>query len=108
MLYKTITKHGKDWHTQLVYALWAYHMTTGTIPYKLVYGVDVIMPLELEIPSLCISLKGLIDDDSNRTLHLNQLELLDEHHLKALQHLQSYQNICLKNITKVFDPKPLR
>lgn len=50
-------------------------MATGTTPYNLVYGNDAIMPLELEIPSLRISLKGVIDDDSYRTLHLNQLGL---------------------------------
>ncbi|XP_059064439.1 uncharacterized protein LOC131856610 [Cryptomeria japonica] len=87
----------------------------GTMPYNLMYGVDAITPLELEIPSLRISLKGVIDDDSYRTLRLNidddsyctlrlnidddsyctlrlnQLELSDERRLKTLQHLQAYQ-----------------
>lgn len=95
ILHKTITKHGRDRHIQLVYGLWAYCMnvcmTTMIASYNLVYGVDVIMPLELEIPSLRVPLKGVIDDDSYRSLHLNQLELLDECHLNSLQHLQAYQ-----------------
>lgn len=65
-----MNNHGKDWNTQLIYALWAYrksmHIATGCTPYYLVYGVDVIIPLELEIPSLRVSLKGIVDDDSYR------------------------------------------
>lgn len=66
------------------------YTATRMMPYNLVYGADTIMPLELEIPSLRISLKGVIDDDSYHTLCLNQLELLDENHFKVLQHLQTY------------------
>ena len=46
----------KDWHEMLSYALHAYHTTiktsTGANPYSLVYGVEAIMPLEVEISSL--------------------------------------------------------
>lgn len=74
ILRKTVNKHGKDWSTQLIYALWAYRksvrIATGTTPYNLVYGADAIMPLELEIPSLRVSLKGIVDDDSYREQRL--------------------------------------
>jgi hypothetical protein len=43
----------RDWHEMLPFALHAYHTTvrtsTGTIPYYLVYGMEVVMPLEVEI-----------------------------------------------------------
>lgn len=49
ILRKTVNKHGKDWNTHLIYALWAYWMrvriVTSCTPYNLVYGVDAIMPL---------------------------------------------------------------
>lgn len=57
---------------------------TGTTPYNLMYGAKVIMPLELEIMSLWVSLKGLIDNETYRVNHLHQLEMLNEHHLHAL------------------------
>lgn len=89
--------------------IWAYRTSvrtaTKTTPYKLMYGVDAIIPLELKIPSLRISLKGVIDDDSYHTLHLNHLELLDECHLKALQHLQSYQNTLPKQYNQSVLPR---
>lgn len=100
ILHSIIIKHGKDWHTQLVYALWAYRMsvcmTTGTTPCNLIYGTNAIMPIELEIPSLRVSLKGLIDDYSYHIVCLNQIELIDEHHFKALKHLQAYQKYLSK------------
>jgi len=46
----------KDWHEMLSYALHAYHTTiktfTGANLYSLVYGVEAVMLLEVEIPSL--------------------------------------------------------
>ena len=73
---------GKDWHVQLNPALWAYRTNirtpTGATPYSLVYGSEAILPLEVEIPSLRVSLKGLIPDEEYRVNRLQELELLDE------------------------------
>ena len=48
----------KDWHKFLPFALCAYHTSvgtsTGTTPYSLVYGMEVILPVEVEISSLII------------------------------------------------------
>ena len=50
----------------------------GTSPYNLIYGTNTIMPLELEIPSLCVSFHGIIDKDTFWEQHLQELEMLDE------------------------------
>ena len=46
----------KDWHEMLSFALHAYRTavrtSTGATPYSLVYGMEAVMPLEVEIPSL--------------------------------------------------------
>jgi ABC-type nickel/cobalt efflux system permease component RcnA len=46
----------RDWHEMLPFALHAYRTTvrtsTGTTPYSLVYGMEAMMALEVEIPSL--------------------------------------------------------
>ena len=48
----------KDLHEMLSYALHAYRTiiktSTNTTPYSLVYGMEVVIPLEIEIPSLRI------------------------------------------------------
>ena len=50
------TKTYKDWHEKLPFALHAYRtgvrMSTGATPYSLVYGMEVILPIKVEIPSL--------------------------------------------------------
>jgi hypothetical protein len=51
----------------------------GTMPYNLVYGIEAIMPFELEISSFQVSLKGLIDDETCQYNHLHQLDFLNEH-----------------------------
>ena len=46
----------KDWHEMLPFTLHSYctaiQTSTGAAPYMLVYGMEVVVPLELEIPSL--------------------------------------------------------
>ena len=38
----------------------------GTTPFALVYGVDVVLPIEVDIPTLRISMKGVITDEDYR------------------------------------------
>jgi len=70
ILSKTWDKYKIDWHEQLPYGLWAYRTnvrtTMGVTPFSLVYGDESIVPLELEIPSLRISLQGYILDEGVR------------------------------------------
>ena len=48
----------KDWHKYLPFALCAYHTSfhtsTGVTPYSLVNGMEVVLPVEVEILSLRI------------------------------------------------------
>ena len=53
MLTKTIHLHHKDWPDRLPKALWAYRITwrntTGHTPYDLVYGKQVLLPIEFQV-----------------------------------------------------------
>ena len=50
------TETYKDWYEKLPFALHAYRTrvrtSTGAIPYSLVYEIEAIVPIEVEIPSL--------------------------------------------------------
>ena len=48
------------------------------MPFALVYGSKFVLPIEVEISSLRVSLQGLITDEENRISRLQELELLDE------------------------------
>ncbi|GLJ30929.1 hypothetical protein SUGI_0616100 [Cryptomeria japonica] len=104
ILKKVVNNASQDWHVQLNPALWAYHTSvrtpTGATPYSLVYGAEAILPLEVEIPSLRVSLQHLIDDATHRVSRLHQLEMLDEKRQTALTHLQAYQNHLRRSYNK--------
>ena len=75
----------------LYIALWAYRIAvksaTGFSPYQLVHGVESILPIECEIPSLKLVVE-LLPDTSALEDHLVQLEQLDEQHGDALVALE--------------------
>ncbi|KAH9314517.1 hypothetical protein KI387_023144, partial [Taxus chinensis] len=49
-----------------------------------------VLPLEVEIPSLCISLQGILEEDAYREACLSQLESIDEARLDAEQRHRFY------------------
>jgi hypothetical protein len=56
----------KDWHEMLPFALHAYRTTirtsTRTMPYSLVYEMEVMMPLEVEIPLLRVLMDSELEE----------------------------------------------
>ncbi|KAA3467624.1 Retrotransposable element Tf2 [Gossypium australe] len=51
-----MTETYKDWHEKLPFSLYAYRTSirtsTGAAPFSLVYGMEVVLPIEVKIPSL--------------------------------------------------------
>ncbi|KAA0025915.1 uncharacterized protein E6C27_scaffold34G002070 [Cucumis melo var. makuwa] len=108
LLKKIVFKSKRDWQEIIDEALWAYRTThrtpTGVTPYSLVYGVETLLPLEREIPSLRMTVQeGLITED-NVKLSLQELEALDEKRLEAEQALECYQARMAKAFDKYVNP----
>ncbi|KAL0375684.1 UNVERIFIED_CONTAM: hypothetical protein Scaly_0686000 [Sesamum calycinum] len=61
LLKKVVAKSKRDWHERIGETLWAYMTTirtpTQATPYALVYGVEAVLPLEQQIPSLRIAIQ---------------------------------------------------
>ena len=68
----------KDWHEQVGEALQAYRTPTQAIPYSLLYGAEVVLPLERQISSLRIAIYEGLTNEDNAKLHLQELKALDE------------------------------
>ncbi|KAL0439073.1 UNVERIFIED_CONTAM: hypothetical protein Slati_2390300 [Sesamum latifolium] len=87
LLKKVVSKSKRDWHEKIGKALWAYRTThrtaTQATPYSLVYGVEVVLPLESQIPSLRIAIQEGLTAEDNARLRLEELEALDEKRLEA-------------------------
>ena len=86
-LKKVVERSKRDWHEKIGEALWAYRTTyrtpTQATLYSLVDGVEVVLPLERQIPSLRIAIQEGLTNEENARLRLEELEALDEKILEA-------------------------
>ena len=109
LLKKVVAKSKKDWHERIGEALWAYRTThrtpTQATPYALVYGVEAVLPLERQIPSLRIAIQEGLTEDENARLRLEELESLDEKRLEAQQRLECYQARISRAFNKRVRPR---
>ena len=67
------------WHEMLPFALHGYRTTartsTGATPFSLVYGMEVVLPIEVQIPSLRIIKDADLNEDDWIQTRLDQLNL---------------------------------
>ena len=83
MLQRMVGKHKWNWYLQLFLALWAYHTSAKTAtsftPFQRVYGLEAILLIECEIPSLKLVVE-LLFGTSVKEERLLYLSHLDENH----------------------------
>ncbi|EOY08330.1 RNA-directed DNA polymerase (Reverse transcriptase), Ribonuclease H, putative [Theobroma cacao] len=95
----------KDWHEKLPFALHAYRTTvrtsTGATPFSLVYGIEAVLPIEVEIPSLRVLKEVQLEEAEWVNARYEQLNLIEEKRLTALCHGQLYQ----KRMMRAYDKK---
>ncbi|XP_055803484.1 uncharacterized protein LOC129872552 [Solanum dulcamara] len=108
ILRKIVDGH-RQWHEKLPYALLGYRTTirtsTGETPYMLVYGSEIVIPAEVEIPSLRIIQEVGLDDAQWIRSRIEQLMLIDEKKMDAVYHGQLYQNRMAKAFNKKVKPR---
>ena len=95
----------KDWHEKLPYALHAYQTrvqpSIKATPYSLVYGMEAVLPIEVEIPSLRVLREVELEEVEWVQARYEQLNLIEEKRMKAICHGQLYQ----KRMMRVHDKK---
>ena len=104
-----MTKTYKDWHEKLPFALYAYRTTvrtsTGATPFSLVYGMDAVLPVEVEIPSLRILMETKLEEAEWVQSRYEQLNLIEERRLTALCHGKMYQRRMIRAHDKKVRPR---
>jgi hypothetical protein len=104
-----MTETYKDWHEHLPYALCAYRTSVrtsvGATPYSLVYGMEVVLPVEVEIPSLRILSQTQLKEVEWARARYKQLNFIDEKRLAALCHGQLYQRRIERAYNKKARPR---
>ncbi|KAJ4746577.1 hypothetical protein LUZ62_080982 [Rhynchospora pubera] len=109
LLRKMIGKTYREWHEKLPEALWAYRTTertpTQSTPYSLVFGVEAVLPLEVELPSLRIAMHNEMPFSKQAQLRLEEFEALDEKRLIAQQNLELYRAQMTRAYNKLTRPR---
>ncbi|RVW78289.1 hypothetical protein CK203_055765 [Vitis vinifera] len=63
---RKMVKTSRDWSEKLPFTLWAYRTSfrtsTGATPYSLVYGMEAVLPVEIEMGSLRVALEQQIPE----------------------------------------------
>jgi hypothetical protein len=72
-------------------------------PYSIVYGGEVVLPLEVKIASLRVAIQEKLNEHELAKLHLKELDNLEEKQL-ALQNLEAYQ----ARMSRAFDKRVKR
>ncbi|XP_042484574.1 uncharacterized protein LOC122064858 [Macadamia integrifolia] len=88
VILQKMADRNNDWADKLPFALWAYRTSirtpTGATPYSLVYGMEAVLLVELEVPSLRILIESQIPEADWLKSRYEELNLIDEKRMKSL------------------------
>jgi len=91
-----MTMSYKDWHEMLPSALHGYQnlvrTSTRATPFSLVYGIEAVLPFEVEVPSLRILAESRLEESEWAQAHFDQLNLIEGKRLAAMSHGRLYQS----------------
>nr|XP_009603225.1 uncharacterized protein LOC104098250 [Nicotiana tomentosiformis] len=79
--------------------------STGETPYMLVYGIEAVIPVEVEIPSLKVIQEAKLDDAEWIRVRQEQILLTDEKIMDTVCHGQLYQNRMASAFNKRVKPR---
>jgi len=100
-----MTMSYKDWHEMLPFALHGYRTSvctsTGATPFFLVYGMEAMLPFEVEILSLRILAESRLKESEWAQAYFDQLNLIEGKRLAAMSHGRLYQ----RRVKNTFDKK---
>ena len=95
----------KDWHEMFPFALHGYRTSvrtsTGATPYSLVYGMEAVLPFEVEVPSQRIISESGLEESKWAQARYEQLNLIEGKRLTAMRHGRVYQ----RRVKNAFDKK---
>ena len=99
----------KDWHEKLSFTLMAYRTSvrtsTGETLFSLVYGMESVLPIEVEIPSLWVLAETKLNEAEWVQARYEQLNLIEEKRLNAICHGQMHQKRMIRAYNKKIRPR---
>ena len=102
----------KDWHEMLPFALHGYQTfvrtSTGGTSFSLVYGMEVVLPIEVETPYLCVIMETKLSEAEWAQNRFDQLNLIEEKRMTTLCHGKLYPKRMKKDFDKKVKPREFR
>ena len=91
MLINILEDNPRDWHIILSENLCSYRTfkrySIEVSPYSLTYGQDVVLPMEVVVPSLRVSRQNDLNPQEYNEAIMIKLEAFDEERLQVLNHI---------------------
>ncbi|XP_057965402.1 uncharacterized protein LOC131155965 [Malania oleifera] len=104
-----MTETYRDWHDKLPFTLMAYRTTprtsTGATPFSLVYGMEAVVPIEVEIRSLRVLKEVELAEAEWVQSRYDQLNLIEEKRMAAIAHGQLYQRRMMRAFNRKVWPR---
>ena len=82
--------------------------STGATPFSIVYGMEVVLLIEVEIPFLRVLMETKLEKAEWVRARYEQLNLIEEKWLSALCHGQLYQKRMIRAHDKKICPQGLK
>ncbi|KAG7528628.1 Ribonuclease H-like superfamily [Arabidopsis thaliana x Arabidopsis arenosa] len=109
-LKKRLNARKGGWYDELQPVLWAYRTTprraTGETPFSLVYGMEAVVPAELNVPGLRRN-EAPLNEELNSKLLEDVLDTTDERRDQSLIRLQNYQQLTARYYNSKLKNRPL-
>ncbi|CAJ2644769.1 unnamed protein product [Trifolium pratense] len=88
LIKKHVAQKPKNWHKTLDQVLWACRNSpkesTGSTPFRLTYGHDAVLPVEIMMQSIRVQRQWELPPDHYENIMLDELTDVDEERLQAL------------------------
>nr|AAQ56455.1 putative integrase [Oryza sativa Japonica Group] len=101
---KKIEEHPKRWYEVLSEALWAHriskHGATKVTPFELVYGQEVVLPVEVNLSSLRYIKQDDLSSEDYKTLMGDNLDGVIDERLRALEEIEKEKKRVAKAYNK--------
>ncbi|XP_016173350.1 uncharacterized protein LOC107615844 [Arachis ipaensis] len=112
LIKKHIGNKSRTWHETLSQVLWTYRNlprgSIGTSPYKLVYGHDAVLPLEINLNTLRVSKQNDLPVDDYWNAMFDELNELDSERILALDNVIRQKESVARSYNRRIKEKSFR
>jgi hypothetical protein len=97
ILRKIVEANRTDWDCKLHSALWAYRISYNTsiwsTPFRMAFGLEVVMPSEFIVPSLRIQSEHRLNKSESEHARVVQLLELEEERIRSMEAFEHEQRL---------------